>query len=69
MIPTALLLGAVGANAAPPPVIPSLTWYGDGLTAGGSGTWSTAGSNWSDNGAAAGGWDPTKKAVFDRNRF
>gem|GEM_PF-1049991 len=50
---------------APPPVIPSLTWYGDGLTAGGSGTWSTAGSNWSDNGGAAGGWDATKKAVFD----
>ncbi|MDA0253546.1 MAG: autotransporter-associated beta strand repeat-containing protein [Planctomycetota bacterium] len=50
---------------APPPVIPSLTWYGDGLTAGGSGTWSTAGSNWSENGGAAGGWDPTKKAVFD----
>ncbi len=49
----------------PPPTIPSLTWYGDGLTAGGSGTWSTAGSNWSDNGGAAGGWDPTKKAVFD----
>jgi autotransporter-associated beta strand protein len=50
---------------APPPTIPSLTWYGDGLTPGGSGTWSTAGSNWSDNGGAAGGWDPTKKAVFD----
>ena len=50
---------------APPPVTPSLTWYGDGLTAGGSGTWSAAGSNWSDNGGAAGGWDPTKKAVFD----
>jgi autotransporter-associated beta strand protein len=50
---------------APPPTIPSLTWYGDGLTAGGSGTWSTAGSNWSDNGGAAGGWDDTKKAVFD----
>ena len=50
---------------APPPTIPSLTWYGDGLTAGGSGTWSTAGSNWSDNGGAAGGWDATKKAVFD----
>ncbi len=50
---------------APPPVIPSLTWYGDGLTAGGSGNWSTAGSNWSDNGGAAGGWDATKKAVFD----
>ena len=50
---------------APPPVDPSLTWYGDGLTAGGSGTWSAAGSNWSDNGAAAGVWDSTKKAVFD----
>ncbi|MGA0368982.1 MAG: beta strand repeat-containing protein [Kiritimatiellia bacterium] len=50
---------------APPPTIPSLTWYGDGLTPGGSGTWSAAGSNWSDNGGAAGGWDPTKAAVFD----
>ena len=48
----------------PPPVTPALDWYGDGLTAGGSGTWSTAGSSWSSNGGAAGAWDSTKEAVF-----
>lgn len=49
----------------PAPTIPSLTWYGDGLTAGGSGTWSTAGSNSSDNGGAAPTYNSPTASVND----
>jgi autotransporter-associated beta strand protein len=49
---------------APPPVTPTLDWYGDGVSPGGSGTWSAAGANWSDNGGAAAAWDPTYQAAF-----
>jgi len=48
----------------PPSVI--LTWSGDGSNAGGAGTWSAAGTNWSSNGAAPFGsaWNSDAKAVF-----
>ena len=40
-----------------------LTWYGDGTAAGGSGTWSAAGTNWS-NGTATGPWNQAQTANF-----
>jgi autotransporter-associated beta strand protein len=42
----------------------SLTWFGNGATAGGSGTWSALGSNWSD-GSSVGTWDPARTAIFN----
>jgi autotransporter-associated beta strand protein len=48
-----------------PPVVPTLDWYGDGVTAGGSGTWSAAGSEWSgDGGTNIGTWASTNRAFF-----
>jgi len=48
----------------PPSAI--LTWSGDGSAAGGAGTWSAAGTNWSSTGAAPFGstWASDAKAVF-----
>ncbi len=44
---------------------PSLDWYGNGVSEGGSGTWSSLGSTWSpDGGSTIGTWDPQRKAVF-----
>jgi len=41
------------------------SWYGDGVTAGGSGTWSITSSNWSTNsGGAFQTWNSSEKAVF-----
>lgn len=40
-----------------------LTWYGDGVNVGGSGTWTTSGVNWFD-GTAVRTWVPGAKAVF-----
>ena len=40
------------------------TWYGNGTTAGGSGTWSPAGLTWND-GSTVVAWDPTRNARFD----
>jgi fibronectin-binding autotransporter adhesin len=40
------------------------TWYGNGTTAGGSGTWSPAGLTWND-GSTVVAWDPTRTARFD----
>jgi autotransporter-associated beta strand protein len=43
----------------------SLDWYGDGTTAGGSGTWTSLGANWSpDSGVTVGTWDSARTAVF-----
>jgi fibronectin-binding autotransporter adhesin len=43
----------------------TLDWYGDGVTAGGSGAWSSLGANWSpDSGTTIGTWAPTRTAVF-----
>ncbi|MFM9025444.1 MAG: hypothetical protein ACKON7_08915, partial [Planctomycetaceae bacterium] len=42
---------------------PTLQWYGDGVTPGGSGTWTLTGSNWW-NGSSLQAWDPSKRAVF-----
>lgn len=41
----------------------TLTWYGDGVQPGGSGTWSQLGGTWSD-GASVGTWDPARTAIF-----
>jgi autotransporter-associated beta strand protein len=48
----------------PPSAI--LTWSGNGSAAGGAGTWSAAGTNWSSTGAAPFGsaWNSGAKAVF-----
>ena len=45
----------------------TLTWSGNGSTAGGAGTWTTTGSNWSTTGSAPFGstWSTAAKAVFD----
>ncbi len=40
------------------------TWYGNGTTPGGSGTWTAAGLNWND-GSATVAWDPSRNARFD----
>ena len=43
----------------------TLDWYGDGATAGGSGSWTSLGATWSpDGGSTVGTWDPSRKAVF-----
>ena len=62
-------VGAVGndLNVVFTPFVPGakLDWYGDGVSPGGAGTWSSLGSNWSpDSGATIGTWDPTRTAVF-----
>ncbi len=43
----------------------ALTWYGDGVSAGGNGTWSTAGATWW-NGSAATVWNPSANATFGK---
>jgi fibronectin-binding autotransporter adhesin len=43
----------------------SLDWYGNGTTAGGAGSWTSLGANWSpDSGATIGTWDPARTATF-----
>jgi autotransporter-associated beta strand protein len=42
----------------------TLTWFGNGVAAGGSGTWSALGSAWSD-GSTVGTWDPSRTALFN----
>lgn len=44
------------------PYVP-YTWYADGTSAGGSGTWSAAGVTWND-GSSMVAWDPVKGALF-----
>lgn len=40
-----------------------LTWSGDGVLGGGSGTWSAEGSNWLA-GETPGAWNPVQRAIF-----
>ena len=44
------------------PYVP-YTWYGDGASAGGTGTWSAAGITWND-GSSMVAWDSSKGALF-----
>jgi fibronectin-binding autotransporter adhesin len=49
------------------PFVPGsvLEWYGNGSTAGGSGTWSSLGATWSPNsGSTVGTWDPARRGLF-----
>jgi autotransporter-associated beta strand protein len=41
----------------------TLTWMADGVTAGGSGTWSATGQTWNEGGGVV-AWNPAKTAVF-----
>jgi autotransporter-associated beta strand protein len=55
-------MGAViPITQAPTPT--TLTWYGDGATAGGGGTWTNSGNTWFD-GSAVRSWVPGAQAVF-----
>jgi fibronectin-binding autotransporter adhesin len=49
------------------PFVPgaSLEWFGNGTSAGGSGSWSSLGATWSpDGGTTVGTWDPARRAIF-----
>jgi autotransporter-associated beta strand protein len=55
-------MGAViPVSGSPDPT--TLTWYGDGSTAGGSGTWTTTGNTWFD-GSSVRSWVPGATAIF-----
>ncbi len=56
------LSGSTGLDLVFTPVT-TLTWYGNGATPGGSGTWTTGGANW-HNGRDLGPWAANAKAVF-----
>ncbi|MFM7243616.1 MAG: beta strand repeat-containing protein, partial [Planctomycetaceae bacterium] len=53
---------ALGIDLTFTPYVP-YTWYGDGATAGGSGTWSAAGVTW-NNGSGMVAWNPAEGALF-----
>jgi autotransporter-associated beta strand protein len=59
----ALSNDSLGINLLFTPATP-YTWYGNGTTPGGSGTWTAAGLNWND-GSATVAWDPSRNARFD----
>jgi autotransporter-associated beta strand protein len=52
----------LGLDAVFTPSVP-YTWYGNGSTAGGGGTWSSAGLTW-NGGSGIVAWDPAKGALF-----
>ncbi len=52
----------LGLDAVFTPSLP-YTWYGNGSTAGGGGTWSSAGLTW-NGGSGIVAWDPAKGALF-----
>ena len=55
-------IGAViPITQAPTPT--TLTWYGDGVTAGGAGTWTNSSSTWYD-GSSVRSWVPGAQAIF-----
>jgi len=56
------LSGTTGLDLVFTPVT-TLTWYGDGATPGGSGTWTAGGANW-HNGQDVGPWAAVATAVF-----
>jgi autotransporter-associated beta strand protein len=53
---------ALGIDLKYTPYVP-YTWYGNGATAGGSGTWSSAGVTWND-GSSLVAWNPVMGALF-----
>ena len=59
----ALSNDSLGINLLFTPATP-YTWYGNGTSPGGSGTWTSAGLNWND-GSATVAWDPSRNARFD----
>ena len=59
----ALSNDSLGINLLFTPATP-YTWYGNGTSPGGSGTWTAAGLNWND-GSATVAWDPSRNARFD----
>ena len=52
----------LGIDATFTPYVP-YTWYGNGSSAGGGGTWSSAGMTWND-GSSMVAWNPVKGALF-----
>jgi fibronectin-binding autotransporter adhesin len=59
----ALSNDSLGINLLFTPATP-YTWYGNGASPGGSGTWTSAGLNWND-GSSTVAWDPSRNARFD----
>lgn len=56
------LSGSTGLDLVFTPVT-TLTWYGNGVSPGGAGTWTTTGTNW-HNGKDLGPWAPGATAMF-----
>ncbi len=57
---------SVTFNGTAPPAGSDLYWTASGSTLGGTGSWTTAGSNWAPDAASVVGaaWDGSKKAIF-----